>query len=227
MTARRGRFGAPVLTGRRPQPNKVADTKSSRREQISIVMSTRHFNDIGKYVLDHIFFSRSNRPVADSCRHRADVRPPGAPGVPDLTRPEFPESSSMSNAIHQEVEFKTSPQRVYEALLDAKQFSAFTGAPAEIERVAGGEFSCFGGVVTGRNIEIVPSKRIVQAWRIKMCPEGVYSLVAFELEPKGSGTRLTMVHDAFPDTMRAHLNGEMPEGGWRRQYWEPLQKYLG
>jgi hypothetical protein len=27
--------------------------------------------------------------------------------------------------------------------------------------------------------------------------------------------------------MRAHLNGEMPEGGWNRQYLEPLQKYLG
>lgn len=33
----------------------------------------------------------------------------------------------MSTAIHKEIDFKkASPQRVYEALLDAKQFSAFT-----------------------------------------------------------------------------------------------------
>jgi len=133
----------------------------------------------------------------------------------------------MSDAIHREIEFKTSPQRVYEALLDAEQFSAFTAAPAEIDREAGGAFSCFGGIITGRNVELVPNKRIVQAWRVKMWPEGVYSIVSFELQAKGSGTRLTMTHDAFPDGMRAHLNGEMPEGGWNRQYLEPLRKYLG
>ena len=132
----------------------------------------------------------------------------------------------MSDTIHQEIEFKTSPQRVYEALLVPKQFSIFTSAPAQIEREAGGSFSCFGGMITGRNIELIPNKRIVQAWRVKVWPEGVYSIVSFELHPKGSGTRLMMTHDGFPDGMRAHLSGEMPDGGWHRQYWEPLQRYF-
>lgn len=35
-----------------------------------------------------------------------------------------------------------------------------------------------------------------------------------------------LTHDGFPDDMRAHLNGVMPDGGWHRQYWEPLRKYL-
>jgi hypothetical protein len=52
-------------------------------------------------------------------------------------------------------------------------------------------------------------------------------VVSFELQPNGSGTRLAMTHDGFPSDMRAHLNGEMPEGGWDRQYFEPLRKYLG
>jgi len=133
----------------------------------------------------------------------------------------------MSIAIHEEINFRTSPKRVYEALLDAKQFSAFSGGAAEIQREAGGAFSCFDGVVTGRNIELVPDRRIVQAWRIKMWPQGVYSIVTFELQAQGTGTCLTMDHVGFPDAMPAHLNGELPDGGWRRQYWEPLQKYLG
>jgi uncharacterized protein YndB with AHSA1/START domain len=134
----------------------------------------------------------------------------------------------MSTPIHKEVDLKTSPQRVYEALLDAKQFSAFSGgAGAEIQREAGGAFSCFGGVITGRNIELVPNRRIVQAWRVKMWPEGLYSLVTFVMQAEGSGTRLTMDHVGFPEDMRAHLNGEGPDGGWNRQYLEPLQKYLG
>ncbi len=133
----------------------------------------------------------------------------------------------MSTSIHKEVNFKANPQRIYEALLDAKQFSSFSGgAPAEIQREAGGAFSCFGGVITGRNVELVPNQRIVQAWRVKMWPEGMYSIVRFDLEAQGSGTRLTMEHKGFPDEMRAHLNGEMPDGGWNRQYLEPLQKYL-
>jgi activator of HSP90 ATPase len=132
----------------------------------------------------------------------------------------------MSTSIRQELDFNVSPHRVYEALMDAKQFSAFSGAPAEIQREPGGAFSCFGGFVVGRNVELVPDKRIVQAWRVKVWSEGLYSIVAFELQPRGSGTHLTMTHEGFPEGMRAHLDGEMPDGGWYRQYWDPLKKYL-
>ena len=133
----------------------------------------------------------------------------------------------MSDAIHKEVDFKASPQHVYEALLDAKQFSAFSGAPAEIQPEAGGAFLCFDGFISGRNIELAPNRRIVQALRVKLWPEGLYSIVIFELQAQGSGTRLIMEHKGFPDEMRAHLNGEAPEGGWNRQYLDPLKKYLG
>src|SRR5260370_37387484 len=68
-------------------------------------------------------------------------------------------------AIHQEVGYKASPARVYEALLDPKQFSAFTKLPAKIERQAGGLFKLFDGHIEGRNIDLTPNKMIVQAWR--------------------------------------------------------------
>jgi uncharacterized protein YndB with AHSA1/START domain len=81
-------------------------------------------------------------------------------------------------AIHQEVVFKASPKRVYEALIDAKQFSKVialsaavkSGAklgdkPTEISREAGGAFTLYGGYITGRQIELVPNQQIVQAWR--------------------------------------------------------------
>jgi uncharacterized protein YndB with AHSA1/START domain len=128
----------------------------------------------------------------------------------------------MSKPIHQEVVFKASPKRVYEALLDAKQFSEFTGAgPAEIRREAGGAFTCFGGKITGRNIELVPNQRIVQAWRAGNWPDGVYSVVKFELAAQGSDVKLTFDQAGFPDDAR-----EMLDGGWSKMYWEPLRKYL-
>jgi activator of HSP90 ATPase len=133
---------------------------------------------------------------------------------------------TMSNSIRQEVNIKASPTRVYDTLLDAKRFSAFTGAPAEIDPKSGGAFSCFGGIITGRNIELLPDQRIVQAWRVAVWPEGLYSIVKFELQPQGPETRLVLDHVGFPEEMRAHLNGEEADGGWHRRYWEPLKKYL-
>ena len=128
----------------------------------------------------------------------------------------------MAAPIHQEILFPVSPKRLYEALLDAGQFSQFSGgAAAEIDRVAGGSFSCFGGMVRGRNIELKSNQRIVQAWRAGNWPEGVYSVVRFELVGEGAGTRLTFDQSGFPDGQREHL-----DEGWPKMYWEPLRKYL-
>src|ERR1700678_3690029 len=92
-------------------------------------------------------------------------------------------------SLHQEVDFKASPQRIYEILLDSKQFAAFTGMPAEIDPKAGGAFSMFGGLIVGRNIELLPNQRIVQAWRPTHWDPGVYSIVKFELKTIESTTK--------------------------------------
>jgi len=131
-------------------------------------------------------------------------------------------ADASSISIHQEIDLKTGPQRVYEALLDSKQFSAFSGAPAEIHTEAGGAFSVFNGHIIGRNIELLPNRRIVQAWRVVTWDEGVYSIVKFELKPMGSGTRLIMDHTGFPEGKKEHL-----DEGWKANYWGPLGKYLG
>jgi activator of HSP90 ATPase len=127
-----------------------------------------------------------------------------------------------STSIHQEIDFKAAPERVYEALLDSKKFSAFTGMAAEIHREPGGAFLCFEGQIVGRIVELVPNQRIVQAWRSNGWPAGVYSIVKFELNKQDSATRLVMDHRGFPDGAREHL-----DAGWKSHYWEPLAKYLG
>ena len=125
-----------------------------------------------------------------------------------------PESSI---AIHQEVDLKASPQRIYEALLDAKQFTTLTGMTAKISREVGGTFSVFDGHIIGRNIELAPNQRIVQAWRVVDWPEGVWSIVRFELKKQGSGTRLgtrlILDHQGFPDGLKDHL-----AEGWKDHY---------
>jgi activator of HSP90 ATPase len=112
--------------------------------------------------------------------------------------------------------------RIYEALLSSKDFSAFSGAAAEIDPKVGGAFSMFGGLVVGRNVELLPNQRIVQAWRLTQeFPEGTYSLVKIELKPKDSGTKLILDHTGFPEGHFDHL-----DTGWYSHYWEPLRKFL-
>ena len=129
--------------------------------------------------------------------------------------------TNKSITIHQEIDFNTSPQLLYEALLDANQFTAFSGRPAEINREVGGAFSLFGGHIIGRNVELLPNHRIVQAWRVVTWTEGVYSIAKFELKPHGSGTRLVFDHIGFPEGLHDHL-----AEGWESNYWMLLKKYF-
>lgn len=134
--------------------------------------------------------------------------------------------SRTCECIHQEVVFKTSCARVYHALTDAKQFSKVTefvmpGAAATISPDVGGAFSLFGGVITGRHIELVPGERLVQAWREKNWDPGVFSMVRFQLSEQGSDAKLVFDQTAIPEGHAGHL-----APGWKTHYWEPLQKYL-
>lgn len=124
--------------------------------------------------------------------------------------------------IHQEITFTATPQQVYRALMDSTEHATFTGAPADVSPEEGGACSWYGGQVTGRNIELVPGKRIVQVWRAKNWDEGVYSVTKYELVADGANTRLRFEQAGHPEGTGEHL-----EGGWHERYWKPLATYLG
>jgi uncharacterized protein YndB with AHSA1/START domain len=141
--------------------------------------------------------------------------------------------SHSAEAIHQEVNFNAPPARVYDALTDSRQFNrvvqfsaamqsrSISNKAAEISREAGGAFSVFGGYITGRQIELIPAHRVVQAWRVGAWKPGVYSIARFELATQGSGTKLVLDHTGFPQGQADHL-----AAGWKGNYWEPLAKVL-
>jgi activator of HSP90 ATPase len=141
---------------------------------------------------------------------------------PSMTQVPSTIADNKRTSLHQEVDFKVSPQRIYQALLSSKDFAAFTGAPAQIDPKAGGAFSLFGGMVVGRNVELVPDRRIVQAWRVVAdFPEGVYTLVKFELKPRDSQTSVILDQTGFAEGDFDHLSV-----GWHSHYWEPLKIFL-
>lgn len=127
----------------------------------------------------------------------------------------------MSEPIHHEITFDAAPGAVYDALTDAARHGELTGAPAEIDNTAGGAFSCYGGAVQGRSLELEPGARIVWAWRIAEWEPGVYSIVRLDLSADGDRTRLVMDHSGVPEAAREHI-----DSGWHERYWKPLARYL-
>lgn len=128
----------------------------------------------------------------------------------------------MCKTIKHRVTFKASPATVYALLADSRKHSAVTGRKATISRRIGGTFSASGHDVSGVNVDLVPGQRIVQAWRHRRFPEGIFSMAAVTLTPRADGgTELVLTHrgvpkDLIPETERA----------WREQYWSRIKTYL-
>lgn len=125
----------------------------------------------------------------------------------------------MCKTIKQKVRLKAEPRVVYRTLAESRRRSALTGRKAAISSRVGGAFSTDDGRVTGVNVDLVPGRRLVQAWRRDDFPEGVYSMAAITLAPTGSGgTELVLTHRGVPK----HLIPET-ENYWRRLYWERMK----
>jgi len=157
-----------------------------------------------------------------------------AVGSPKIGAQAAGEISHSAESIHPESVIGASRKRVYEALTDARQFHEVTKiaaakdkaipldkVPTVISLEAGGAFSLFGGIILGRQLELVPNTRIVQAWRVSYWDPGAYSIAKFELVEQGSGTKIVFDHRGFPKG-----EAESLASGWKAHYWEPLAKFL-
>ena len=125
----------------------------------------------------------------------------------------------MSKTIHQTVEFSASPHDVYEALMDEKIHTRFTASPAKISREVNGEYMAYDGYITGRNLELVPNKKIVQEWHAVDWEAGKTSKITFEFHNIPTGTRMEFTHSDVPEGSEEEFTQ-----GWIDNYWEPMQK---
>lgn len=126
-------------------------------------------------------------------------------------------------AITQQVTIKAAPDAVYNILTDSTKFTEMTGGrAADISQEEGGKVSLFGGGIEARNIELVPNKRVVQAWRAADWPDGLYSIISFNLDVEGSGTKISFAQSGHPDEAEEHL-----KSGWHQMYWNPMNEMVG
>ncbi len=159
----------------------------------------------------NIIFGALAALVGSSAFFPGPSQEPAPPPIPDASR----------TSLHQEIDLKTTSARFYALILDPKRFTAFSHEPADIHPEAGGAFSMFGARILGRNVELLPNQRIVQAWRSAGWPPGVYSIVRFEIKEQGTQTRVILDHTGFPVGQYDNLFS-----GWHSHYWDPLKTYF-
>ncbi|WP_212003052.1 SRPBCC domain-containing protein [Chitinophaga sp. HK235] len=129
----------------------------------------------------------------------------------------------MSKTIIQDVLFKnTTPKELYDIYTDGKKHSIATGAPAEINPTEGSSYSAHSGYITGKNLQLIPDRLIVQSWRAQSWDAGdIDSTFIIHLESIGSDVMLHAIHANVPDNAYDDL-----DAGWKKMYWEPFRLYL-
>ena len=130
----------------------------------------------------------------------------------------------MAKTITQKVVFKnTSTDTLYSMYLDSVHHSAITnGKAAKISATEGSEYSANGGGHSGKILQLISDKLIVQSfvaadWK----KEDIVSTLILLFEQKGKDAVIQMTHANIPDNQ-----AETIREGWKKFYWSPWKKYL-
>lgn len=128
----------------------------------------------------------------------------------------------MTKPIVQSVTFKASPRQLFEIYTDSKKHSAATGQKASVSNKVGGRFTAFGGAISGRNLVVIPSRMIVQAWRATHWKKtDLDSILTITFSDAPGGGRIDLVHVGVPE----HDHKGVTQG-WPSYYWKPWRAYL-
>ena len=125
--------------------------------------------------------------------------------------------------IRQVVTIPAEPIEVYHAYLDTKKAEDFTGQKATGNPRVGEKMTQGDGYITGKYLDLVEGKTIVQEWTTTEWPKGYGpSILELTLKSKGDNeTELTMVHSKVPESQV-----QMYSEGWQEYYWTPLRDYF-
>ena len=113
------------------------------------------------------------------------------------------------------------PERIYHAWLDSQAHSEMTGAGATVSDQPGEHFQAWDGYIQGRNLELEPGRRIVQAWRtVEFADDEPDSRLEITLQAVPDGTLVTIHHSELPP------HGMQYEQGWQESYFDPMRAYF-
>jgi activator of HSP90 ATPase len=128
----------------------------------------------------------------------------------------------MARTIFQAVKLNASPAALYAQYLNPRTHRAITGARAKVSAKKGAAFSAFGGTLSGRILQLVPKRLIVQSWRaLHWNRDDLDSILILSFHAEGRGGRIELVHVNVPEHDLAGVSE-----GWHIYYWVPWRAYL-
>ena len=103
------------------------------------------------------------------------------------------------------------PSDVYSAITNPYTIELWSGYPAQMSTEPGSDFSLWEGDITGRNIEFVQDKKVVQEWYFGDQPEK--SIVNITITSDRENSEVTVEHTNIPDEEFINI-----AEGWREYY---------
>lgn len=103
------------------------------------------------------------------------------------------------------------PSDIYSALTNPYTIELWSGYPAVMSEEPGSEFSLWEGDITGRNLEFIPDRKVVQEWFFGDQEER--SIVTITIYPDKGNSSVTVEHTNIPDEDFAEI-----AEGWREFY---------
>lgn len=120
-------------------------------------------------------------------------------------------------SLKQSYIIKASPEKVFEALTNPEVIQQWTGGTAKMDDKTGTRFELWNGDIHGRNIEVIPNKKLVQEWYGGKWDEP--SMVRFTLVARDNETILELAQENIPDAAFNSI-----ENGWKVYYLGPLKE---
>jgi activator of HSP90 ATPase len=121
--------------------------------------------------------------------------------------------------IKQNYKIKSPVKKVWAALVDPKIIAAWGAGPAKMSAKKDEKFSLWGGEILGKNIEVIPEKKLKQEWFGGDWPEP--SILTILLKKKKGATEITLEHKNVP----AEEFNDISDG-WKDYYLGPMKEYL-
>ena len=110
------------------------------------------------------------------------------------------------------------PSDVYSALTNPFTIE-WSGYPAQMSTEPGSEFSLWEGDITGKNLEFIQDKKVMQEWYFGDQPEK--SIVTITISADRENSLVTVEHSNIPDDEFKDITE-----GWREYYFDAISNFF-
>jgi activator of HSP90 ATPase len=111
------------------------------------------------------------------------------------------------------------PSDIYSALTNSYTIELWSGYPAKMSEEPGSDFSLWDGDITGKNLEFIKGKRVMQEWFFGEQKEK--SIVTITIQPDRTDSQVTVEHSNIPDEDFDDI-----AEGWREYYIGAIMNFF-